>query len=407
MNIFLARQPIFDQRDRTVGYELLYRTGEENRFPDVEGNRATLMILQNIFCNMGIKEVSGGKQVFINVTRELLLSDLSFLNPEGLVLEILEDVQVDEALVSQVKLLKKTGYRIALDDFEDSAETDPLLPLVDIVKVDWRAHPEERIRSICSRLRGFGVTLLAEKIERAEERQKAHEMGFELFQGYFFARPRLLKGRNIPVSQMARFKLMAFLYREDIDLEKVYDVVSRDAGLTVKLLKLINSAAIGLPARITSIQQAITLLGEKRLRRWLSIIILYDISENSIPETFRMAVIRAFFMERMLKEKGAEKLRQPGFLVGLLSMSPALTGMPAKRLLGQIPLHPVIARALLENKGPLAPFLLLCMAYEQGSFSAAAKLASRLELQLSSISECYIEAVKEATLLDSINRPSI
>jgi EAL and modified HD-GYP domain-containing signal transduction protein len=401
LNIFLARQPILDQKDRTVGYEILYRTGDANAFPDVEGNRATLMVLQNLFCDMGIKEVAGGKLVFINITRELLLSDLSFLDPSNLVLEILEDVVIDQEVVRHVERLKEHGYRLALDDFEDTTDTDPLLPLVDIVKIDWKAHDLKRIESICTRLNRFGLALLAEKIESAEERAHARGLGFNYFQGYFFARPSLLKARNIPVSQMARFKLMAFLYNEEIDLDRVYGIISRDAGLTVKLLKLINSAAIGLPQKITSIQQAITLLGEKRLKRWLAIIILHDVAANTIPETFRLAVIRAFFMERMLKEKGAEKLMQPGFLVGLLSMSPALTGSPATRLLSQIPVHPVISNALLANKGPLAPFLLLCMAYEQGSFALAEKLARKLDLPLSTLSECYIDAVKEATMLDA------
>ena len=401
MNIFLARQPILDQKDRTVGYEILCRTGDGNAFPDVEGNRATLMVLQNLFCDMGLGEVSGGKLVFINITRELLLSDLSFLDPSNLVLEILEDVVIDQEVVRQVERLKRRGYRLALDDFEDTSDTDPLLPLVDIVKIDWKAHDPKRIESICARLSGFGPALLAEKIESAEERAQAKGLGFHYFQGYFFARPSLLKARNIPVSQMARFKLMAFLYNEEIDLDRVYGIISRDAGLTVKLLKLINSAAIGLPQKITSIQQAMTLLGEKRLKRWLAIIILHDVAANTIPETFRLAVIRAFFMERMLKEKGADKLTQPGFLVGLLSMSPALTGNPATRLLSQIPVHPMISNALIEKKGPLAPFLLLCMAYEQGSFAVAEKLARKLGLPLSTLSECYIDAVKEATMLDA------
>ncbi len=401
LKTFLARQPILDRNEKTIGYEILYRSGEENRFFEKDGTEATLEILRNLFCDLGIQQVVGQRVAFINVTRELLLSDLSFINHQKIVLEILEDISVDQTLVAVVSELKEQGFCIALDDYGETPEYEPLLPLVDMIKIDWRAgYSLEEMKRLVKRLKGFGLALLAEKIETRHEYDMALELGFEYFQGFFFAQPRVLTGKSLPTSRMAYLQLLSRLEEPDVEFSEIARIISRDAGLTLKLLKLVNSADVGPSRKIDSIEQAIVLLGERTLRRWISIMVFHGATDKVVPEAFTQAAVRGFFMEEMLNSAGLQEMAGAGFLTGLLSMAPLLTGISIKALLSQIPLHPAISTTLLEKKGVLLPYLMVCQAYERGRADVAAKLGQQTGLHLSEISSCYLAALKDAGMLN-------
>ncbi len=395
--VFIGRQPILDRQKRTFAYELLYRAGDSNAFPGISGSQATIRLLENSFCNLGIESITGGKSAFINFSKSLLLSDLSFLDPSDVVIEVLEDVIVDEDVVNTVMDLKKNGFRIALDDFEPSPEYESLLPMADFVKMDWLATPLPEIKSICRELAGSKTRLIAEKIETLDHFKTAYDMGFHYFQGFFFAKPVILKGKGLAPARKTRLNLMAAVNQSDMDMEKIHALLVKDPALSIKVLRLVNSASVGLSEKISSIRQAVILLGERRLKQWLAIIFLSSVSRGKPDALFNMAVVRAGFSEKIAREIGYPELGPPAFMAGLLSMVEALFNIPAEKVLKGLPLCREITDAIIFKKGLIHPLILLSRACEQADMRFVHEFSSRTGLGADRIGDCWIDAVRWAT----------
>lgn len=393
MDIFIARQPILDANERTVAYELLYRAGQQEVFPGIEGSEATSSVLQHVFCSLDIQKVTGKKKAFINFTRRLLLSGVPEIDASQIVIEILEDVIIDDLLVEQCKRLTKRGFVIALDDFEFNESFLPLLPYASIVKIDWKASHLDSIKRLVAHLKRYDVTFLAEKIETREEFLEAKGLGFEYFQGFFFARPEIICARDVSSSQWALLRILKALQKNDLDIDELARIISLDAILSLKLLKIVNVAASGLRREVSSIHQAIVLLGEEEVRRWFFILLLAQIGSNKPRELLVNAAIRARFGQNLAISSGRAEIADQVFLMGLLSLLNVILGRPLAEILKHLPLALPIRDALLKGKGPLRIYLYMLLAYERGYDLKVKRAAIRLGLDMDIITNCYIEAV--------------
>ncbi len=394
--IFLGRQPIFDTEKRTVAYELLYRSGTgANAFDGLDGDRATTQVLYNLLYGMGVQEVTGGRLAFVNMTRGLLLSGLAKnLDPESVVIEVLENVTIDDQVVRACQELTEMGFKLALDDFIVQEGVERLLPLAWVVKLDFMADPLDKLRDVAAMLHRYDVELLAEKIEDQETFQAGVDLGCRYFQGYFFAKPVIIQRNELPPTAWSQLRIMGALQRPEVEVEEMTRIIATDPGLTYKLLQLVNSAAFGLERKVSSIQQALVILGEKELRRWLTFVILNSLRGDRPKEIMVLACTRGRFGELLATRKGETAKAPSLFLTGLLSMLGVIMGRPLKELLAELPLDPSIGEALLKGRGPLAPYYYLAYAYEQGKMGVVSRLADSLEFDLEEVGECYIEAVK-------------
>ncbi len=392
-HVFIGRQPILDEKGATVAYELLYRDGKNAGFPGIDGTEATSRILYNLLMTSGIEEITGNRPAFINFTKKMLLSGLPAMDPKRIVIEILEDTLVDAALVETTAELVRKGFRIALDDFTFDASFNPLLGLASVIKVDWRAQAEAEIPRLVSGLNGFRGRFLAEKIETREEYHAARNQGFRLFQGYFFTRPETVCGRDIPTSSWSLLSILSAIQRPEMDIDELTELIGRDPALCQKLLLMVNAAGKGLRQTVSSIRQAIVLLGEQEIRRWFSFLVLYHTREEKTPELLLTACVRARFLEALAVLRGKAEIASALHLAGLLSLLDALLGKPMEECLGRLPLEPAIPDAILRQRGPLRPWLDLVLAHERADVEAVDAAATALGITSMDVIDAYLTAI--------------
>ena len=354
--VLVARQPIFDRNLELHGYELLYRSMNRARADVQDNDVATMDVITSAFVDIGLERLLHDALGFVNVTRELLLTgDIEALPPQKLVIEILENQQVDEELLTAVSDLKAKGYRFALDDFEYTPSYEPLLKLADVVKVDFSACSQTQLRELAEQLKPYGATLLAEKLEDDDGYQLALELGFELFQGFFFAKPRIVSGQRLQGNKLAVLRLLAVLHDAEADIDAVAEMVGQDATLSYKLLRFINSSALALPQKVESIQRAVVYAGLATVKRMVSLTMMASVGDKP-TELMRLAIIRARLCELLCKESGHS---DPGsaFTVGLFSALDAMMDRPLDELLKELPLASEVSAALLEGEGLLGEVL--------------------------------------------------
>lgn len=358
--VFVARQAIFDRALRVHAYELLYREGLDGAAPPSCGEQASSRVILNSFTEIGLERIAGNRQVFINLTRSFFIDHPPIpFERERVVLEILEDVAVDRAMVEAVSALRRDGYRLALDDYEfgRAAQWEPLLPHVEVVKVEVPGIRWERLEQDLEPLRRHPVRLLAEKVETREQYRRLEELGFELFQGYYFSHPQVVSGRRLSENRQIMLQLLARLNDPAVTVDDLEQLIAHDPGLSFKILRCLNSAAIGLPRTIDSIGQAVVYLGLERLRAWASLAVLSGIEEKP-EELFITALVRAHLCARLAGGETA-------FTAGLLSVLDRLMDLPMARVIGQLPLSTPLQQALLHHHGPVGQALACASAIEE------------------------------------------
>lgn len=340
---YVARQPILDLRGRVHAYELLFRAGPEVVFRG-DSHKATSTMLDNAVI-FGLEKLTGGLPAFLNCTPEVLTEDLVDVLPTGMtVLEILETVEPTPEVIKACRKLKTAGYRLALDDFIYEPRFSPLVDLADYIKIDFvLSGPVER-RRVFQRLRARPIAMLAEKVETQEEYQQALHEGFTLFQGYYFCRPVLMGNRKIPANRMVHFEMLELLQTEDIDLDRARRLMERSPSLTYRLLRLVNSPAYAVCRDIGSIQEALVAVGEKTFRRVMTLAIASSLNGKQPLEILRMAFVRARFCELASERCGLSVHEQ--YLLGMLSMLPAMMQLPMEELVSALPLRDEIQEAL-------------------------------------------------------------
>jgi EAL and modified HD-GYP domain-containing signal transduction protein len=395
MDVFVARQPIFNRSRRLFAYELLFRTGLANAFPGVEDGLATSSLLSSSYFTVGIEQITSGHRAFINFPEEMLLRGIPGLFPaRSIVVEILEDVDPSEEVVLACKKLVKKGYQLALDDFVYTRAHHPLMELAKIVKVDFTISSLDEIKEIVAFSTRFHFKLLAEKIETYEEFALARSLGFVYFQGYFFSKPEVLQNKEISSSQLIYMKLIMEINRAEFDVRKLEVLVMQDVAISYKLLKCINSAYYSRLQPITSIRNAIAYLGEQGVRMFVSLIATAKLSESKPDELLRTSCIRARFLELVAGELGRN--REEAFMLGLFSLLDAILDTPMESLMRQLPVSSDIVQALVHQSGPLYPLLNLIQIYEAGQWVELDAAIHDQGLVSSNMIEYYLDAVRWA-----------
>ena len=395
MNIFLARQPIFDRRQEVFGYELLYRSGWENFCQQPDGDLATMEVIRHSLLIVGAEQVTHGRP-FINFTRHLLLNGTAHYLPKDLaVLEILEDVGVDPQIVKACRQLKDNGYLLALDDFIwPEYEHHPLTELADFIKVDFQKNTDAAKQCIVARFANQPVKLIAEKTETRRQFQQALELGFPYFQGYFFSEPEIVSRQDIKGRRLAYLGLLRELSRKTLDFIALEKVIQRDTSISYKLLKYLNSAFFGWRHEITSIRHGLQLLGEVEIRKWAALVTLMELSRGKPPELLRLSLLRARFSEALAVKANLASHKAELFLLGMFSLMDVLIGRPLAELLEDLPLTDIVKDALLGKKNLYRQLFDLGLSYETGDWPQVAHLAQQLGIPEQSLPELYAEAIR-------------
>lgn len=398
MEVFLARQPIFDTRLKVVAYEILYRSGNKNIYDlSIDGDLATTSVVVDALVNFGIRRLTNGQMAFINFTKKLILEDLPTLfERDSLTVEILETLEVDDDLVNKCKELKEKGYTLALDDFSGDDTFDRILPYVDIIKVDFQVLQSEGRRYIAEKYKRMGVKMLAEKVETQYDYEEALKMGYQLFQGYFFERPVMCKAKSIQTSTYSYLEILKETTNEEPDFNRLAEIIRKDFSLTYKLLRLINSPAFYTVGVVTSINHALTLLGLNEIRKWTTLIMLRDLSTGKPDELVRVSLIRAIFAEKLAGLFGLKSRETEAFLLGLFSLIDTIMEKPLFEIIEPLPLKHDLKGALLGHQNAFHDILLVLKHYEQGNWDAVIEIARKLGVYYSSVSDLYIISVEES-----------
>lgn len=394
VDIFVARQPIFDRQRRVAGYELLYRSSEMNRAQADDANLITSVNLERTLVSFGLEALIGDRDAWVNASRHMLVHDHWALLPAAnTVLEILETVEPGADVVAAAKRAKEAGYRIALDDFVPSPELEPLLALADFVKVDFRVGDTATRARLTADLRRRNVTLLAEKIETDVEMQQAEALGYSLFQGYFFAQPQMLKTKEIAPNRVGFLRLLREVHSPELDFDAIERLIEQDVALSLKLLRFLHSAAFGLGRDVSSIRQALLTLGERNVRKWASLVAVFGLASGKPTELVVLALTRARFAELLAPVVSQAPRSTDLFLTGLLSVVDALTDQPMEAALAPLGLTDDVRNALLLGDPPLGDPLHLVLAWERGHWDEAERWMRRLSLQEPEISRLYADSV--------------
>lgn len=389
----VARQAIFDIDLNVYAYELLFRSNNQQTdsgVTDSFGDQATSNVINHVFMELGIERVIGNHLAFVNLTRNFILTDdpLPFAN-DRVVLEILEDIVADNEIVAAAQKLVDQGYIIALDDFIFEESLRPLVKLAEIIKIDLLAISEQDLMEHVALLKKENVKLLAEKVETQEQFQLCKQLGFDYFQGFFFSHPTIIEGQAIPESQLNLLSITTKLQNPDVELEDIEYLISQDVGLTYKLLRLLNSAAIGLPRKIESIKQGIIILGLKAIKTWTTLI-AFNNMQTLIPELMSNTLIRAKMCEQLAPYYNCTA--EAGFLVGLFSTIDAMMSCSMDELLKSLPLSNEIKQALTNGQGNLGELLHIVTHYERGLWQQV----NTERVSLEQLGEIYINATEWA-----------
>jgi len=379
--VFVAKQPIFNRDQQVFGYELLYRSGKGNAYDGTDGDKSTLDVIANSLMTIGLDELTNGKPGLINFTANLLLNDLASLLPKDrVIIEILEDVVPDAPILAACTALKRKGYRLAMDDVTDKMLDNPLLGLVDLVKVDFMQTPPPQRRLACQLLASPSRRMLAEKVETQEEFLQAMDDGYCYFQGYFFAKPSVHSAREIPGNKMAYMQLLQVATKPDLRYEDIEQILRQDPALTYKLLRLINSAWFGLRSEVTSIRHALILLGPREIRNWVSLVTLGDLAREKTPELILLSISRAHLCEEVGKALRMGGESSDLFLMGMFSVIDGIMDCPMDVLLEKLPLNPLIKQGLMGHDNRFRSILQTVIAYEKGEWDDFLCRAGRIGL---------------------------
>jgi c-di-GMP-related signal transduction protein len=403
---YLARQPILNRARELFAYELLFRSSLQNSCDGLDLEMASASVLDTSFL-IGFEKITAGHPMFINCSRDFLLRDyISLFPPKSVVVEILETVKPDREVVEACRRLKQAGYSIALDDFVDSPEWAPLVALTDIIKVDFRLTNRSEQRALVSRCAGKNIRMLAEKVETQEEFAAGMSMGYSLFQGYFFCRPEILQHRALPSSKLAYLELLRAATAPEIDVEQLALKIKHEASLTFRLLRYLNSAAFGLHSEIHSVAHALSMLGERELRKWIAVVSVGVLAEGKPDELMTVPLVRARFCELLAPIAGMPEHANDLFLMGLLSVMDAILDRPLDSILAELPVRKEIKDALQAQAGLYRQLLEMATAHERADWEKVGLLVSETGMNEERVSSLYISAVDWSTdLRRSITAP--
>lgn len=395
MYFYAARQPILDIDKKLYAYELLFRDSIDNVFPEIDADEATTRMIEASNFNVGLSEFTGSKPAFINFTLETLAKGYpETLSTDEVVIEILETVKPGKKLLEICQDLNEKGYTIALDNYIHQPVWRHFYPFIKIIKIDWQDISIETIKEIKLAIADFPhIKLLAEKVETYEEYNQALELGFELFQGFFFAKPEMVKTKNLSPSQMAMAELLYETSKPDLDLASITSVFERDVTLSYKLLRYANSPIFRRRNEISTIKQALVILGSGELKRFLGLMFAANVNPDKPSELINSAMTRAKFCELVAEQVNAPIDTSIAFLTGLLSLIDAIVDEELESILAKLPLAQEIKDSLLTRKGTMAALIKLVELIEHAEWHKTNIVMEKLGLEKSKVVRNYNQAI--------------
>lgn len=398
---YAARQPILTAEERVFGYELLFRSGAENHFSCSDPTDATRSVI-DMSSLLGLGVLCDNSHAFINCTREILLSEfISLLPPENLVLEVLNTVPADEEVMLACSQLKKTGVKIALDDYTVDDPREPLAYFADFIKVDLKQNSMTDAGIIVAAHRAV-CRMIAMKVETRQDFQFAKKAGFQLVQGYFFRRPQMVRTWTGSSNRAIHLALLNAVLKEDLDLEKIEDLIKKDATLCFRLLRYLNSPMFGFRSEICSVRQALMILGENETRRWCRLAVTIEMAQSRTSDLMLSALTRARFCELLGPNvvDGAVDL----FLLGLLSMMDAILEIPMTSVVSALSISQDIKLALLQKECSMTPLYHLMLAVEAGEWFTVTNLCEEMHLSEMLVSDAQWKAMEWAQQVSAGDR---
>ncbi|MBN8208668.1 EAL domain-containing protein [Bacillus sp. NTK071] len=403
MEAFIGRQPILTVDKELYGYELLHRSSKLNSYQGFDGTQATATVISNSYLSFGLDQLSDQKRCFINFTEELLVDEVpTFFSPESIIVEILESVKLTDNVIAACHKLKRLGYKLALDDVTDMSNYEKIIDLIDIIKVDFMETSRQKRLEIVEQFSHLPITFLAEKVETLEEFEEAKELGYVLFQGYFFSKPIILSTKDIKPMPQQYVKMLEEINQPVPDISLVSELVERDLALSYKLLRLINS--LGLPVKVSNIRQAIVLLGLFEVKKWIMILMLTK-ETNESSKVIQLSLIRSRLSERI-----ARKIRinpSDASFIGMFSLLECILQRPMSNILLDLPIEDHIKAALMdENHTSIyAHVLKLVKAIEQCDWETVDLMLVKVKVSMDDLQEDYFEAVHWANSVIDTFRP--
>jgi EAL and modified HD-GYP domain-containing signal transduction protein len=392
-NVYVARQPILNSAGRVFGYELLYREIASATACTVGTEAASARVFSDAVLAMGLDTLTAGRRAFMNVSRQVLLSDIATVLPsKSVILELLEDIAVDDEVIDACRRLQAKGYTLALDDFTPGSPTEALLPCASMVKVDMLSTTLEERAKIKSMV-PKSTKLIAEKVETAAVFEEAVKAGYHLFQGYYFCRPATFKARTLSASATTYSRLLVVLNKPEATVFEVEELIKRDASLTYRVLQCVNSAAFGIRRQLDSIRQALVLLGLGQVRKWASVWVLAGLNVGGNPEVLTTAVVRARCCELIAESMVGREDAAEYFLLGLCSLLDAMLGRPMEDAVSDLPVTDKVKGALLGEQNVARAVLDAVIAYERAMWDTSATLLEQVGADPDRLSAAYGDAL--------------
>ena len=394
--LLVGRQPIFDRNMRVFAYELLYRSSQENQATFKDGDQATVQVILNTLIEMGLENIVGSASAFINLTRNFLLGKYPILLPSNrVVIEVLEDIKADSALITTLNELKRNGFTIALDDVNNIERIIPFAGVASIIKFDLMQIDRVKLPEMILQARSYGFKTLAEKVETLADYNMCRRIGVDYYQGYFLCKPNVVQSKRMDSSRVVIMQSLAMLQDQKTNFTDLENIIARDVGLSYKLLRLSNSGYYSFTTEVTSLRQAISLIGLDTMRGWMSLILMTTLQDKP-PELTSIALQRARMAESLAKAYGQP---QPEifFLIGLFSVLDALMDQTMEQIVNELKLTETIKAALLRYEGLPGLVLRGIMAYEKADWQTVKLLNVPDEI----LTRIYLDSIKWANILSS------
>ncbi len=394
MNVYVARQPIFDKNRSVVAYELLYRNSQSNRYDHtVDGSVATSKVISNAISTFGLEKLTCNMPAYINFTRELLLNDYAMmLNPQSIVIELLEDIAIDKPIINKLKRLHSQGYTFAIDDYDGTKDYSSIFEYVNIIKIDFKTTTPQKRVQLAKSLLPLGKKLLAEKIETNGDFALSAASGYDLFQGYYFAEPLVLSKKCADFSYTSCAKILCETASAHPNFDRIAHIIQIDAAMTYRLFKQVNSLPYNHRNQIKDVKTALLCLGVPGIRKWIALMLLSSSGNKNSNQAIKAALARGEFCEKLVNRYRLPFIPSESFIAGMYSLIDVIVGDNLHEILDELPLSKVIKAALLGENNKYRSLINFACAYEAGNWSGCQSFVSSYRLDVNNICECYLDA---------------
>lgn len=396
---FISRQPVLDEHTATFAYDLMFRGGTEEFFTQDENNNSETNILESDDFHDSLDILSSNKKVFINFTEKLLLEGYwSVLQKEQAIIEIDDSVHPNQDVIDACRTLKSSGYMLALGDFHYSSDWEPVIEIADILKIDIKTSSSKEVEAYATKYAQENIKLLAECVESLQDYYHLRKLGYNYFQGYYFSKPEIIRSERMPTSRITKLRLIHEVNKPDFDFSEAEDILKHDPGLTYKLLSFVNSAAMGLRTEVHGIRQALTLIGQSNLRKWISILAVSAFTDKKPSELMHTVVRRGQFCELLAPQFGFKKGQaQSLFLIGMFSLLDAVIDLPIEKVFTSVPLSDEIRDTILGVETEYKDVLDLAITFEIGDWNKISSIIEKHKLVSADVIRNHIKAIEWAT----------